>query len=55
MDLPLTPVTTVPQISSTSRVNYTVLTTPGNYTLEFFASTRERNFTDRVVVTWYAD
>ncbi|MBK8246307.1 MAG: heparin lyase I family protein [Gemmatimonadetes bacterium] len=48
---PLTPVTTNPQISSTSQVNYIVPTTPGNYTLEFFATNASGTSTDQVVVT----
>lgn len=48
---PLTPVTTNPQLSGTSQVNWIAPTTPGAYTLEFFATNASGTTTDQVVVT----
>lgn len=48
---PLTPVTSNPEISTSSQVNWVAPTTPGTYTLEFYATNASGTSTDQVVVT----
>jgi hypothetical protein len=48
---PVTPVTSNPTLSTTSALSWTAPSTPGTYTLEYFATNAQGTTTDQVVVT----
>jgi chitosanase len=48
---PVTPVTSNPTLSTTSALSWTAPSTPGTYTLEYFATNSQGTSTDQVVVT----